>query len=235
MIDPKKIPQHVAIIMDGNGRWATKRGLPKMAGHIAGAKSIDDVIEAAHDCGVKVLTLYMFSTENWKRPRKEIEALFKLLEQKLTEKAVKLGEHNIRLMTTGRTDELPAAAQEILRKVIDMTRHNTGMILNFALNYGSRREIIEAVRAVTKDVLDGRTKVEDINEENFSGYLSTRGLPDPDLLIRTSGEHRISNFLLWQISYAEIYITEKLWPDFKKGDFLKAIEEYQRRERRFGG
>jgi len=235
MIDPKKIPQHVAIIMDGNGRWATKRGLPKMAGHIAGAKSIDDVIEAAHGCGVKVLTLYMFSTENWKRPRKEIEALFKLLEQKLTEKAAKLGEHNIRLMTTGRTDELPAAAQEILRKVIDMTRHNTGMILNFALNYGSRREIIEAVRAVTKDVLDGRTKVEDINEENFSGYLSTRGLPDPDLLIRTSGEHRISNFLLWQISYAEIYITEKLWPDFKKGDFLKAIEEYQRRERRFGG
>ncbi|MDD5496692.1 MAG: isoprenyl transferase [Candidatus Omnitrophica bacterium] len=235
MNNSRKIPQHVAIIMDGNGRWARSRGLPRIAGHRAGVKSVQEAIKAARKFGVKVLTLYTFSTENWKRPRIEVNALFALLEEYLDKEENKLNENNIRLSVIGKTLDLPRAVQDKLSKIIGSTRNNTGLILNLALNYGSRSEMIGAVRDISKNVASGVLRPEDIDEAVFSKYLYTRDMPDPDLLIRTSGEYRVSNFLLWQIAYSEIYITKKLWPDFRKSDFKKAIEEYQKRERRFGG
>jgi len=221
--------------MDGNGRWARKRGLPKIAGHRAGAKSVDEITQAAASSGVKVLTLYAFSTENWKRPKEEVNALFGLLEDYLVKEVSRLNKNNIRLSVIGNISQLPRSTQDRIADAIEATKGNTGMVLNIALNYGSRREIVDAVRAICEDVKRGALRSEDITEELFSKHLHTAGLPDPDLLIRTSGEFRISNFLLWQVSYAELYITEKLWPDFRKGDFKKALTEYQRRERRFGG
>jgi len=229
------IPRHVAIIMDGNGRWAERRALPKMMGHRAGVKAGEEAIEAARELGVKVLTLYTFSTENWKRPKAEVGALFRLLEAYLDKNTPKLMKKNIRFSVIGRISGLPASTRERLDKTMKMTRNNTGLILNLALNYGGRPEIVDAASALAKDVKAGLVGVEDIDEELFARYLYTKDLPDPDLLIRTSGELRISNFLLWQIAYAELCMIEKLWPDFKRADFKKAVSEYQRRERRFGG
>ena len=230
-----KIPQHVAIIMDGNGRWAKERSLPHIAGHREGVKAANEALKAARDLGVKILTLYTFSTENWKRPKQEVGALFSLLDDYLVKEGETLNKNDIKFSVIGRLDELPSSLQKRLQNTIEATKNNKSFILNLALNYGSRVEITDAVRAISKDVQGGLIKIEDITEELISGYLYTKGLPDPDLLIRTSGESRVSNFLLWQISYAEIYVTKKLWPDFKTADFKKAIEEYQKRERRFGG
>lgn len=231
----KNIPRHVAIIMDGNGRWARKRLLPKIAGHRRGADTVDRITEAARETGIEVLTLYSFSTENWKRPKEEVKGLFKLLEEYLEKKEEKLNKNGIRLSAIGRIEDLPRSTQERLAAVMKSTGNNKGMILNLALNYGSRSEILNAVRLISKDVKAGAIDEGDVDEKLFSSYLYTKGLPDPDLLIRTSGEYRISNFLLWQISYSEIYITKKLWPDFTKNDFHDAIKQYQKRERRFGG
>jgi undecaprenyl diphosphate synthase len=234
MNNPKNIPQHVAIIMDGNGRWARKIGLPKIAGHRAGSKAAQEAVEAAGELGIKVLTLYTFSTENWKRPKHEISALFKLLGDYLEKQSDKLVKNNIKFSVIGDTEALPGLIKDKLQRTIDVTKNNTGLVLNLALNYGARLEIVRAVQNIAKDACEGVIRIDDIDERVFSSYLYTKDLPDPDLLIRTSGECRLSNFLLWQISYAELYITTKLWPDFKKSDLKKAIREYQNRERRFG-
>ena len=230
----KNIPGHVAIIMDGNGRWARQRGLPRIVGHRAGVKSVQEVIRCAKESGIKVLTLYAFSTENWKRPKNEVSALFKLLEKYIDSQADSLVRNNIRLSVIGRLEGLPESVQDKLKRVMDRTKDNTALVLNLALNYGAKIEIVDAVRAIVKDCVSGRIKLEEIGEKSFSDYLYTSGLPDPDLLIRTSGEMRLSNFLLWQIAYSELYISKKLWPDFKGKDLLKAIEEYQKRQRRYG-
>ena len=227
--------KHVAIIMDGNGRWAKRRGLPKIAGHRAGVKSIEEAIKGARESGVEILTLYAFSTENWKRPKYEVDALFKLLENYIDKEVESLVKNDIRLSVIGRIDGLPQVVQEKLKKTIDRTRNNKTLTLNIALNYGSRTEIVDAVRKIVGDYQKGLIVPDNIDEELLSDYLYTRGMPDPDLLIRTSGEMRVSNFLLWQISYAEIYVTKKLWPDFKKRDFFHAVSEYRKRERRHGG
>ena len=229
------IPQHVAIIMDGNGRWARARHLPKVAGHRAGVKTAQAVIEAARGLGIKILTLYTFSTENWNRPKTEVEAIFKLLEEYLNKAQSKFNENNIRFRVIGKTRALPSPITAKIVEIEKSTRNNTGLTLNLALNYGSRYEIVEAVRKISTEVREGKLKIEDIDENSFAEYLYTRGMPDPDLLIRTSGELRVSNFLLWQIAYSELYITKKLWPDFKARDFKRSIAEYQKRERRFGG
>jgi undecaprenyl diphosphate synthase len=229
------IPGHVAIIMDGNGRWASQRGLPRIAGHGAGAKSVEEVIKAAKESGVKILTLYAFSTENWKRPKHEVDALFKLLENYIESQADILIKNEIRLSVIGKIDGLPEVVQRKLKSIIDRTKSGSTLLLNLALNYGSRTEIVDAARAVASDCVSGKLFPEDIDEKIFSGYLYTKELPDPDLLIRTSGELRLSNFLLWQLSYSELYVTKKLWPDFKKDDFLEALKEYQSRQRRYGG
>ncbi|MBN2453776.1 MAG: isoprenyl transferase [Candidatus Omnitrophica bacterium] len=235
MADMEEVPRHVAIIMDGNGRWAAKRGLPRIVGHTAGVKSARNAVEAARELGVKILTLYTFSTENWKRPKSEIEALFNLLEDYLDKEGDRLGRNDIRFQVIGRISELPDSLRKKIEERIRKTRGNKGLILNLALNYGARTEIIDAVRAIAALVKAGTIDAGDIDEKTFSEYLYTKALPDPDLLIRTSGEFRISNFLLWQLSYSEIYISKKLWPDFGKEDFKKAVEEYRKRERRFGG
>jgi undecaprenyl diphosphate synthase len=229
------IPGHVAIIMDGNGRWASKRSLPRIAGHRAGVKSVQEVIKAAEESGVSILTLYTFSTENWKRPKYEVAALFKLLENYVDSQAGKLTKNNIRLSVIGKLGALPENLRNKLEALVEKTKNNTALTLNLALNYGARTEIVDAVRAVANDCVSKRIRPEEIDEKIFSGYLYTKDLPDPDLLIRTSGEMRLSNFLLWQLSYAELYISKKLWPDFKKNDFLKAVKEYQSRQRRYGG
>lgn len=231
----KNIPGHVAIIMDGNGRWASQRGLPRIAGHRAGVKSVEEVINGAKESGVKILTLYTFSTENWKRPKYEVAALFKLLENYVDTQADNLTKNNIKLSVIGRLEGLPKSVRNKLRSVIEATKNNTALTLNLALNYGARTEIVDAVRAIVGDCASKIIRSEEIDEKSFSGYLYTKDLPDPDLLIRTSGEMRLSNFLLWQLSYSELYISKKLWPDFKKIDFLKAVKEYRSRQRRYGG
>ena len=228
------IPQHVAIIMDGNGRWARSRGLPKIAGHRAGVKAAREVMEAARELGIKVLTLYTFSAENWARPKREVNGLFGLLKEYLDKEEDKFNKNNVRFCVIGRAEDLPAPIRARLEKLVKSTYGNTGMTLNLALNYGSRNEMIDAFRAMARDIRDGRLGVDDIDEKRLSGYLYTKDLPDPDLLIRTSGEYRVSNFLLWQISYSELYFTKKLWPDFGKNDLKKAMHEYARRQRRFG-
>ena len=231
----KNIPGHVAVIMDGNGRWASQRGLPRIAGHSAGAKSVEEIIKAAKESGVKILTLYAFSTENWKRPKYEVDALFKLLENYIDSQTDILIKNDIRLSVVGRIEGLPDGVQRKLKSVMDKTRAGSSLLLNLALNYGARTEIVDAVRAVAKDCVSGKVDPDEIDEKIFSGYLYTQDLPDPDLLIRTSGEMRLSNFLLWQLSYSELYISKKLWPDFKKSDFIEALNEYQNRQRRYGG
>lgn len=235
MTNSKPIPQHVAIIMDGNGRWARSRGLPKIAGHRAGVASIEKVMRAAGEVGVKFLTFYTFSTENWKRPKEEVDALFGLIEEYVDKEIKKLTDNNIRVKVIGRSDVLPKGAREKLAKLTVSTKDNTGLTATFAINYGSRREITDACRDVAQEVLSGAISPEEITEESFTKHLYTAGIPDPDLLIRTSGEYRLSNFLLWQLSYAEVYVTATLWPDFGEAEFKKAIDDYLERERRYGG
>jgi len=229
------IPKHVAIIMDGNGRWAKEHHMPKIAGHRAGAGRVREAVEAARELGVKILTLYTFSTENWKRPEPEVRSLFKLLEEYLDKEEDNLNKNNVRFSVIGDIDVLPGSVRERVRDVMKSTSGNTEFTLNLALNYGSRNEITRAARKIAEDALAGRLDPKDIDEKLFSEYLYTSRLTDPDLIIRTSGEYRVSNFMLWQIAYAELYIEKKFWPDFTKNDFKKAVMEYQRRERRFGG
>jgi undecaprenyl diphosphate synthase len=220
--------------MDGNGRWAKQRGLPRIEGHRAGAESVREIVRACGEVGVEYLTLYAFSVENWNRPRAEVAALMKLLEFYLKREIPELDKSNVRLAAIGRLHELPANAQKQLQNSIVALSKNTGLTLVLALSYGGRAEIVDAVREVAREMKAGRLDVADIDEKVIGQHLYTRGIPDPDLLIRTSGEMRVSNFLLWQISYAEIYVTETLWPDFRQAEFSKALEDYGRRHRRFG-
>lgn len=230
----RNIPRHVAIIMDGNGRWAKKRGLPRVAGHREGMKAIRRVTRAADELGVEVLTLYAFSTENWKRPSDEVSYIMKLPVDFLETELPELVQRNVRVMTIGSEDGLPSHTVEAVRKFKNETRHNTGMILNFALNYGSRSEIVQAVQLLMDQVEKGTLKRDEITEETFSQALFTCALPDPDLLIRTSGEIRLSNFMLWQLAYAEMWFTDVMWPDFNEALFKEAIAAYQQRSRRYG-
>lgn len=230
-IDFSRIPQHVAVIMDGNGRWAKKRKLPRVEGHREGEKSVKEIVEASARLGIKYLTLYAFSKENWKRPRSEVTTLWRLLEEYLKREYKVLLENNLRLRVIGQTDLIPVRVTKELNRVIHLTEKNTRMTILLALNYGGRAEIIEAVKKVVKE---HEEDIDSIDEDEFSKYLFTSGVPDPDLLIRTSGELRISNFLLWQIAYSEIWITSELWPDFRKKHLFQAVYDYQKRERRFG-
>ncbi|TYR82749.1 isoprenyl transferase [Priestia megaterium] len=229
------VPEHIAIIMDGNGRWAQKRALPRMMGHHEGMKVVRQITKAANELGVKALTLYAFSTENWKRPKVEVEFLMKLPEEFLTTFLPELIEENVQVRIMGEKSELPAHTLRAVEKAINETKENTGLILNFALNYGSRHEIIRAVQSLIKDAEAGKVDSSVISEEMFSSYLMSSGLQDPDLLIRTSGELRLSNFMLWQLAYTEFWFTDVLWPDFREIHLIEAIEAFQTRGRRFGG
>ena len=234
LILENKLPEHVAVIMDGNGRWAEKRGLPRIAGHKSGMNTLKEIVKCSVELGIRVLTLYAFSTENWKRPRWEVDFLMRLPEEYLQKELQNLIDQNILIKAMGDLEQLPHRTQKAIHKAREDTKNNSGMVLNFAFNYGSRSEILFAVKKISSDVTKGDLRPEDITERLFEKYLYTCGLPDPDLLIRPSGELRISNFLLWQAAYAELWFTRVLWPDFKKKHFLKAIHDYQKRERRFG-
>jgi undecaprenyl diphosphate synthase len=220
--------------MDGNGRWAKKRALNRIRGHREGTESVRDIVRASREMGIEVLTLYAFSTENWKRPPEEVSALMRLLKEFLESELPEMMENNIRLSAIGDIERLPGSVLEVLREAMGKTGENQGMVLNLALSYGGRDEIVKAAQDMATQVKEGRLQPEEITGELFSSCLYTRGLPDPDLLIRTSGEMRISNFLLWQIAYAEIFVTETLWPDFRRGALIQILHEYQKRERRFG-
>ncbi|MBN1870339.1 MAG: isoprenyl transferase [Candidatus Omnitrophica bacterium] len=233
-IDKTKIPKHVAIIMDGNGRWAEGQSLPRAKGHIEGVRRVEEIIDMAQEIGIKVITLFTFSSENWERPEHEVSLIMNILMTVLEKKLQKLKNENIQLRMIGQKERVPNALIEAITKVIDETKNNTGLIVNLAFNYGARNEMIDAIKRIVKLVQSGRLGIEDIGEETVNQSLYTSGLPDPDLLIRTSGEQRISNFLLWQLSYSEFYFTKKMWPDFNAEEFKKAILDYQRRERRFG-
>jgi len=235
-LDPKRVPAHIAIIMDGNGRWARQRNYPRIMGHKAGVNPVRVVVETCAQIGLEALTLYAFSVENWKRPRHEIEGLWRLLRFYLRRELPSLMRNDVQLVAIGRLESLPDAVQEELRMVMDKTALNRGMRLNLAINYGGRTELVDAVNAMLDNArLEGNLDSLEISEEAISGHLYTAGLKDPDLLIRTSGEMRISNFLLWQIAYAELYVTDTLWPDFTRTELLQAISDYQNRDRRFGG
>ncbi len=229
-----EIPRHIAIIMDGNGRWAKERGLPRLEGHRAGAESVREVMEACIELGVEYLTLYAFSSENWSRPATEVKALMGLLDRFLDEKAKILDRQNVRLLAIGQLDRLPAKTRALVERIQARTANHTAMTLVLALSYGGREEIVEAAKSLATDAVAGKILPSDIDGELFASRLQTAGIPDPDLLVRTSGEMRVSNFLLWQISYAEIVIVKKFWPDFRQGDLFEAAREYQRRHRRFG-
>jgi undecaprenyl diphosphate synthase len=233
-LDLTRLPRHVAVIMDGNGRWAAKRHMPRVAGHRAGADAVRRTVETSARLGLECLTLYAFSTENWKRPRFEIRALMDLLVEYLRKELRSLKENNIQFRMIGRSEELHISVLEQIRKAELSTFQNTGMRLNIALNYGGRIEIVDAVRKLACEVAAGRLQPDEVDEELISRNLYTRTLPDPDLLIRTSGEMRISNFLLWQIAYSEIHVTDTLWPDFGEQDLFSALIDYQKRDRRFG-
>lgn len=233
-LDSKKMPGHVAIIMDGNGRWAKLRGWNRTLGHAYGTKRVKEIIREADRIGIKVLTLYAFSTENWSRPSGEIEALMQLLRDYLLKERQELLDHNIKLQALGQIERIPTEVREILEETIEITKANTGMILNFCLSYGGRTEIIQATQRLAQEVQAGRMQLHEIDERSFEKCLYTAGLPDPDLIIRTSGEFRISNFLLWQMAYSEIYITETAWPDFDPANLRAACEAFSQRKRRFG-
>ncbi|MCH5585145.1 isoprenyl transferase [Shimazuella sp. AN120528] len=233
-IQTLKIPEHVAIITDGNGRWAKKRGLPRTAGHAAGMKSIRETIRAANDLGIRILTLYSFSTENWKRPKEEVDYLMKLPKQFLKTDLKELIDSNVKVQMLGSKEKMPSFTQQALLEFEEKTKNNTGMILNFSINYGARDEILFAIRQIIDEVQKGNIEKEDINEELMNHMLLTRGLPDPDLVIRTSGEIRISNFFLWQLAYSELWFTDLMWPDFTKDTFYQAIHDFQNRSRRYG-
>jgi len=234
-LDPQRMPQHVAIIMDGNGRWASQRGLPRVFGHRQGYETVREIVRACGELRIKVLTLYTFSTENWRRPREEIDAIMQLIEDATRAELPTLMQNNVRLRISGRLGELPASLQEVLNTVVEQTKNNTGLILNLAINYGGRQEIVDAAREACRRTAQGLIVPEDLTEEYFSGLLYTAGLPDPDLLVRTANELRVSNYLLWQIAYAEIWVTTTLWPDFTRRDLIQAIADYQKRTRKFGG
>ncbi len=234
-IDKNRLPEHIGIIMDGNGRWAKKRGLPRSAGHSAGAESLKKIITEANNLGVKYITVYAFSTENWKRPKEEVDYLMNLLLNYLRDAEKSLAGENVVIRAIGSRKELSEEIREQIKKTEDFTSKNTGIVMNIALNYGAREEIVNAVKGICEDVKNGNKNLEDINEDAFSEYLYTKNQPDVDLLIRTSGEQRLSNFMLWQVSYAEMWFTDKLWPDFKPKDLRQAIVDFQNRGRRFGG
>ena len=233
-IDKGKLPRHIAIVMDGNGRWAQRRFLPRNAGHRAGVMAVDDVVTTARKLGISCLTLYALSTENWARPRQEIRALMGILRMYLRKELKRMVRENIRFNTIGRIQDLPEPVRELLIDTMAETSQNDGMLLTLALSYGSRTEIIDAVKGIVHAVQRGELDPEEITPAAFDNYLYTAGLPDPDLLIRTGGERRLSNFLLWQTPYTELYFTEVLWPDFRGDDFLRSVIDYQQRERRFG-
>nr|WP_315140391.1 isoprenyl transferase [uncultured Flavobacterium sp.] len=233
-IDTTNLPKHVAIIMDGNGRWAKQQGLLRALGHESGTKSVKTTIEACAKLGIEFLTLYAFSTENWNRPKLEVETLMKLLIRSLKKELSTLQDNNIKLNAIGNLEKLPKSAQKELQDVIHKTKNNTRLTLTLALSYGAREEIVNAVRNISNKVKNNIISLDSIDDSIINEHLYTQNLPDVDLLIRTSGEHRISNFLLWQIAYAELYFTEILWPDFKEQDLYEAIVSYQKRERRFG-
>ncbi len=234
-VSPARLPRHIAIIMDGNGRWATAKGLPRQAGHQAGARSVRKVVEECGRLGVEVLTLYSFSMENWRRPRDEVQALMELCLAYLASEEPELVKHQIRFRVVGRREGLPPEVVRAIARVEDATRHGTRATLCLAINYGSRAEIADAARAIAADIAAGTLRPQDVNEAALEQRLSTSGLPDPDLLIRTAGEMRVSNFLLWQISYSELYVTPALWPDFGVDQLHAAIRDYARRNRRYGG
>lgn len=230
----ERIPRHIAIIMDGNGRWAKKQGLARMFGHKQGVTTVHRITEAAAEIGIEYMTLYAFSTENWNRPKEEVDALMTLLVDTIAKETPTLMKNNIRLLTIGDIDRLPAETKKKFEGCIEETKQNTGLNLVLALSYSSRWEIIEAAKRIATEVKDGKLDVADINEAVISSHLTTNGIPDPDLLIRTSGELRLSNYLLWQIAYSELYFTDRLWPEFTPEDLYEAIVDYQHRERRFG-
>lgn len=228
------LPAHVAIIMDGNGRWARKKQLPRVEGHREGINSVREIVRLCGEIDIKYLTLYTFSTENWKRPRGEVSALMRLLLKTIRAEVNELNKNNVRLTTIGNLQDLPLPARKGMQAAMELLKDNSGLTLNLALSYSSRREITEAVRRIADKVKQGQLAPQDIDEETISEHLYTLNVPDPDLLIRTSGELRVSNFLLWQLAYTEIYVTDVLWPDFRRVEFLEAVAEYQKRERRFG-
>lgn len=234
-LDPSRTPAHVAIIMDGNGRWAAKRGLPRAVGHRAGAKAIEEAIAASIECGIRYLTIYSFSTENWRRPQDEVSALMVLFVEVLKQKMADLMEQRVRVRVIGRLDEMPTVTAAAFRDAMDKTADNDVLDLVVALNYGARGELVDAARELARACVEGSLTPEAIDEDTIGSHLYTAGIPDPDLLVRTSGEWRLSNFLLWQIAYSELYVTETLWPDFGRDDLLEAVVAYQGRERRFGG
>ena len=227
-------PKHLAVIMDGNGRWATERGLSRSAGHQEGMNSVRDIVKASDQLGIKYLTLYAFSIENWKRPVKEVSVLMKILEHYLKKELDELHQNNVRVNTIGKLSSLPKIVQKLLHKSIEKTKDNSGLTLTLALSYSGRWDIVRAVQMIALDVRRGKVSPEDISEELVASYLQTDGIPDPDYLIRTSGEMRLSNFLLWEMAYGEMYITDKYWPEFRREDLYEAIRNYSKRERRFG-
>ncbi|HRG60186.1 MAG TPA: isoprenyl transferase [Bacteroidia bacterium] len=233
-IDLNNLPKHIAIIMDGNGRWAKNKGEHRIFGHQHGVKSVRECTEAAAELGIKYLTLYAFSTENWSRPKEEVDALMELLVQTILAETPTLNKNNIRLKAIGNLKSLPGKCFEQLQEAMAETEKNTGLTLVLALSYSSKWEIVDAVKQIATEVANGKLSIQNIDNDTFSNFLTTFEIPDPELLIRTSGEHRISNFLLWQIAYAELYFTETLWPDFNRLAFFEAIVDYQTRERRFG-
>ena len=234
-MDEKKIPQHVAIILDGNGRWAKKRFLPRNVGHAQGAKTVEQICEDAHDLGIKYLTVYAFSTENWKRSEDEVNALMKLLDKYLKDCLERSSKNNMRVRVIGDISRLSEALQAKIVELEEKSAINTGLNFTVALNYGGRDEMLRGMKKMIQDIEEKKLSIEDVSEEVFSSYLDTKGIPDPDLIIRTSGEQRISNYLLWQIAYSEFYFTDVLWPDFDKKELQKAIDYYAGRDRRFGG
>jgi len=233
-IKSKEVPKHIAIIMDGNGRWAQQHGKERIFGHQSALDAVRDTVEAAAEVGIKYLTLYAFSTENWNRPVDEVQALMELLVSAIHQELPTLQKNNIRLLTIGDTESLPEATRSELKSAMDQTADNTHMDLVLALSYSARWEILNAVKTIISDVKNNKLKENELDEESFSNYLSTQSIPDPELMIRTSGEYRVSNFLLWQLAYSEFYFLDKLWPDFRKADLFGAIHDFQNRERRFG-
>lgn len=229
------VPQHVTIILDGNGRWAKKKHLPRNMGHVQGSKTVERIIEDAYDLGIKYLTVYAFSTENWKRPKDEVDALMKLLRDYLKNCIKRANKNNMKVRVIGDVSGLSQDLQDKIRQLEEASKDNTGINFTIALNYGSRDEMVRAMKHMAEDIQSGRIQKEDITEASFQNYLDTRDLPDPDLMIRTSGEERLSNFMLWQLAYTEFYFTDVLWPDFNKKELKKAIEYYNGRDRRFGG
>lgn len=235
MIDKNNIPKHIAIIMDGNGRWAKMKGLPRTAGHKQGVERVKEIVNSCADLGVEVVTFFAFSSENWNRPKKEVGLLMRYLNNFLDSEIKKLDRNNIRFLAIGRGEPVPEYLQKKISEAKEKTKRNTGLTVVLALNYGARQEIVDAVKKFSEAVIRGEADINSLDVEGFGKYLYTAGLPDPDLLIRPSGELRISNFLLWQLSYAELYFPNKFWPDFHRKELEEAIEEYQKRERRFGG